>query len=50
MKNYPDQPLRPLVAVIGADRVYDLSFDMTCMNIVITELLDENKGNRLINM
>ena len=50
MKNYPDQPLRPLVAVIGADRVYDLSFDMSCLNIVITELLDENKGNRLINM
>ena len=51
MKNYPDQPLRPMIALIGADRVYDLSYDMNCMNIVITELLDENKGGRsLINM
>lgn len=51
MKNYPDQPLRPLVAVIGADRVYDLSLDRSCYNIVITELIEDKKINRtLINM
>ncbi|MBP1560747.1 MAG: HD-GYP domain-containing protein [Oscillospiraceae bacterium] len=50
MKNYPDQPLRPLVAVVGADRTYDLSWDLNCLNIVITELLEENKHQKLINM
>jgi len=51
MKNYPDQPLRPMVAVIGADRVYDLSWDLSCLNIVIVELLEDKKLNRtLINM
>ncbi len=51
MKNYPDQPLRPMVAVIGADRVYDLSWDLSCLNIVIVELLEDKKFNRtLINM
>ena len=51
MKNYPDQPLRPMVAVIGKDKTYDLSLDLNCLNIVITELLEEKKFNRtLINM
>lgn len=51
MKNYPDQPLRPMVAVIGSDKIYDLSWDLTCLNIVITELMEEKKFNRnLINM
>ncbi len=51
IKNYPDQPLRPLIAVVGADKVYDLSFDMSCMSIVITQLIDEDQTNRtLINM
>lgn len=51
MKNYPDQPLRPMVAVIGKDKTYDLSWDLNCLNIVITELLEEKKLNRtLINM
>ena len=51
MKNYPDQPLRPLVAVVGGDKVYDLSWDLNCLNIVVTELLEEKKFNRtLINM
>ncbi len=51
MKNYPDQPLRPMVAVVGSERTYDLSFDMNCLSIVITELLEEKKYNQtLINM
>lgn len=51
MKNYPDQPLRPMVAVAGSERIYDLSWDLSCLNIVITELLEEKKFNRtLINM
>ncbi len=51
IKNYPDQPLRPVVAVIGTDKVYDLSFDMSCMSIVIMEMLDGGGHNRsLINM
>ncbi len=40
-----------MVAVIGADRVYDLSWDLSCLNIVIVELLEDKKLNRtLINM
>ncbi|MBQ8787129.1 MAG: HD-GYP domain-containing protein [Oscillospiraceae bacterium] len=51
MKNYPDQPLRPMVAVIGSEKTYDLSWDLNCLNIVITELMEEKKFNRtLINM
>lgn len=51
IKNYPDQPLRPLVAVIGGEKTYDLSWDLNCLNIVITELLEERKVNQtLINM
>ncbi len=53
MKNYPDQPLRPLVAVVGGGgEEYDLSWDMSCLNIVITELIDDNKelNRTLINM
>ena len=51
MKNYPDQPLRPMVAVVGGDKVSDLSWDLNCLNIVVTELLEEKKLNRtLINM
>lgn len=51
MKNYPDQPLRPMAAVVGGDKVYDLSCDLNCLNIVVTELLEEKKLNRtLINM
>ena len=51
MKNYPDQPLRPRVAVVGGDQVYDLSWDLDCLNIVVTELLEDKKLNRtLINM
>lgn len=51
MKNYPDQPLRPMVAVIGKEKTYDLSWDLNCLNIVITELLEERKLNQtLINM
>lgn len=51
MKNYPDQPLRPLVAVERSEKLYDLSWDTSCMNIVITELLGDSKRNQhLINM
>ena len=51
MKNYPDHPLRPLVAVIGADRVYDLSLDPACLNIVIEAIIDDSTLNKtLINM
>lgn len=51
MKNYPDQPLRPLVVVEGTNTMYDLSWDMSCMNIVITELLEGREdGQSLINM
>ena len=51
MKNYPDQPLRPLVAVEGSTVLYDLSLDPSCMNIVIQELLDDYTSNKtLINM
>lgn len=51
MKNYPDQPLRPMVAVVGTDKIYDLSFDMSCMSIVIMELSDSGGHTRsLINM
>lgn len=51
MKNYPDQPLRPLVAVEHSEKLYDLSWDNDCLDIVITQLLDENKDNKfLLNM
>lgn len=51
LKNYPDQPLRPLVAVEHSETLYDLSFDENCMNITITKILEENKNNQsLINM
>ncbi len=51
MKNYPDQPLRPMVTVIGSEKTYDLSWDLSCLNIVITELIEDKKLNRtLINM
>ncbi len=53
VKNYPDQPLRPLVAVIGGGgQMYDLSWDLSCLNIVITALIDENRNinQTLINM
>ncbi|MDE5742364.1 MAG: HD-GYP domain-containing protein [Oscillospiraceae bacterium] len=51
LKNYPDQPLRPLVAVEHSETLYDLSFDKECMNIVITKLLEGSKHNQsLINM
>ena len=51
MKNYPDQPLRPLVAVEHSEKLYDLSWDNNCLDIVITMLLEESKHNQsLINM
>lgn len=51
MKNYPDQPLRPLVAVERSEKLYDLSWDMQYMNIVIKELVEGSSRNQhLINM
>lgn len=51
MKNYPDQPLRPLVVVEGTNTMYDLSWDLSSLNIVISELLEgTDSGQTLINM
>ncbi|MGN0666428.1 MAG: HD-GYP domain-containing protein [Huintestinicola sp.] len=48
IKNYPDQPLRPILNVKGQDNVFDLKNDVKCMNIVITGLVQPNDMN-LIN-
>lgn len=51
VKNYPDQPLRPLVAVMGTTKMYDLSNDTDCMNIIIKEIVEEkNINSTIINM
>lgn len=50
LKNYPEAPLRPLVSVIDTAKCYNLFMDMSCMNIVITGLLEDRDNLRLINM
>lgn len=51
IKNFPDSPLRPLVAVLGSATSYDLAKDPDCFNIVITGIIDNVPENqRLINM
>ncbi len=49
LKNYPDAPLRPMVSV-ESGKCYNLYMDMSCMNIVITGLLENKDNMRLINM
>ncbi len=42
MANFPDQPLRPTVAVTGRPGVYyDLYHDMKCLSIVITGICEQ---------
>lgn len=43
LKNYPDQPLRPLVAVAETDKVYDLYMDMKCLNITVLGVVEQQR-------
>ncbi|MGN0642351.1 MAG: HD-GYP domain-containing protein [Huintestinicola sp.] len=48
MKNFPDQPLRPIVSLKDSEKVINLRNDETSLNIVITGLIEDN-GMKLIN-
>lgn len=41
LKNYPERPLRPIIAVRNGADIYDLYRDKSRMNIVITGLAEE---------
>ena len=45
LKNYPDQPLRPMLSVDSSGNIYDLCQDITKYNLVISGLADQENRN-----
>lgn len=43
LRNYPDQPLRPLVAVAETDKFYDLYHDEKCLSITVLGVVEQQR-------
>ena len=45
IKNYPDQPLRPMLSLDSTGSIYDLCLDTSKYNIVVSGLAEDNHEN-----